>query len=318
MIAGRLASSLTIFALLPALVACGGGGGSSTPLNITPGALSDAGRAPAEAAGNLVSTAAGETQSVTLTGTFADPNDVPSNTTTSQSTGIGNGVSLVYDSASRSYTITLNQGGISDSMTYRDSDRDRTPDRAGFVEYERDAAGGDDTELFLRVPGAAGSNLSYVGYGIWNRESDQSGNTDFERWAMFVFGQRTLDSDVPTSGTARYNGTLDGLWTSASASYRLSGSAQLTADFGAGQVAGTLDINGRNRETGQTIAMDRLSGTAALDRGTAAFAGTMTGNSGFSGSWGGAFFGPQARETGGTFAVTRGAEKAVGVFTAGQ
>jgi len=49
---------------------------------------------------------------------LTDPRDVPSNVATSQSNGFGNGVALAYDASSPSDTISINQGGISDSVTY--------------------------------------------------------------------------------------------------------------------------------------------------------------------------------------------------------
>lgn len=294
------------------LAACGGSdGGVNSASSLSADAAS-------RAVADLSRSGSADTMGVTLSGTFTDPRDVPSGVAASQSSGFGSGITLSYDADTRSYTIQLDQGGISESMTYRPQDRDTTPDRAGFIEFERDAAGGDDTDLLLRIPGAGNSNLSHVSYGIWNRETDLPGDADRERWAMFVFGQRTAAGDLPVSGTARYSGSVDGLWTSATASYRLSGSAQLLADFGAGSVSGTLDISGRDRETGTSVAMDRLAGTAALDRAGATFAGSVTGEQGFAGNWNGAFFGPGAAEVGGTFAVTRGGEQAVGVFTAGR
>lgn len=299
---------------LLSLPACGGGGGgdvASTPLP------------PAATAGEAVAgqgaSQSFDTASATLTGTFTDPRDVPSGITTSQSNGFGSGVTLSYDAAGKSYTISINQGGISDRMTYsaRHLDNDPAP---GFAEYEQDAANGDDTTLLLRRTGTGngGSGLSYLSYGLWERETDQAGNSDLERWAMFVYGLRTTASQLPASGTARYTGTLDGLWTTDSASYRLSGTSALTADFANNSVSGTLTATGTDRATGARTAMDILTGTASISRSDASFSGSMTGNGGFAGSWNGGFFGPAATEAGGTFTVSRGAERASGVFVAGQ
>lgn len=305
----RLANA-GLLAGLMSLTACGGAGSSIQSASSTPDANTQA----------VASLATGSetTNATTLTGTFTDPDDRPSNVVTAQTTGAAPGVTLSYDSATRSYTIRIAQGGVNETITYGPGERDRTPDRPGFIEFERRLANGTDADLLLRVPGSAGSNLSHVGYGIWDSDQNVSTTADLERWAFFVFGQRTPASDVPTSGTATYNGTVDGLWTSATASYLLSGSAQLLADFAAGTVRGDLNISGRNRETNLTTAMDRLAGTAALNRARGEFSGNLTGTSGFAGTWNGTFFGPRAREAGGTFSVTRGAEAAVGVFTAGQ
>jgi len=296
---------------LASLAACGGGGDDVAGIPRPPAGSSG------EALPGLTGSQNFETASATLTGTFTGPAETPSGVTTSQSSGFGNGVTLAYDAAARSYTVNVNQGGIADSITYRAGDLDDDP-AAGFIEYERDAANGDDTELTLRRPGTGGSNLSYVSYGLWEREVDQPGDADLERWAMFVYGVRTTAAQLPTSGTANYSGTLDGLWTSGTASYRLSGTSALTADFGAGSVSGTLTASGRDRETGAVVAMDTLTGTGAISRADATFAGELTGTNGFSGTWNGGFFGASAQEVGGTFLVTRSGESATGVFIGGQ
>ncbi|SFR96566.1 transferrin-binding protein-like solute binding protein [Sphingomonas jatrophae] len=298
-----------------ALSACGGGGDGINSVGTNPAA-------PPAAAGNetltnLVASQTFDTASTTLTGTFTDPRDVPSGVTTSQSAGFGKGVSLSYDAAAKSYTISINQGGIADSVSYTEAQLDKDPAR-GFTEYERHAANGDDTELTLRTAGSAGSNLSYVSYGLWERDVDQPGDADVERWATFVYGLRTPGTALPTTGSASYTGSVDGLWTSATASYRLSGTAAITANFAGNQVNGTLDISGRDRETNAVVAMDRLTGAAALNRTDASFAGTVAGANGFAGNWQGGLFGPGAQEVGGTFSVSRGADEAVGVFVGGR
>ncbi|WP_143560248.1 hypothetical protein [Sphingobium sp. IP1] len=173
--------SLAALCLVP-LSACGGSGsegGATTPA--PPVATTN------ETLTNLVASQSFDTASTTLTATFTDPRDVPSNVTTSQSGGFANGVSLSYDATKRTYTIAINQGGISESMTYAASHLDDDPARR-FIEYERDAANGDDTTLLLRRTGSAnnGTSLSYLSYGLWEREIDQAGNSDLERWAMFV------------------------------------------------------------------------------------------------------------------------------------
>lgn len=305
--------SLLASLCLAPLAACGGGDGgvASTPTPTTPVATNN------ETVSNLVASQTFDTTSTTVTATFTDPNDAPSNVTTNQSSGFGSGVTLAYDASARSYTVTVNQGGISDTMTYTASHLDNDPP-SGFVEYERDATNGDDTTLLLRRAGTGGSNLSYVNYGLWEREVDQTGNSDLERWAMFVYGLRTTASQLPTTGTASYSGTLDGLWTTATASYRLSGTSALTANFAGNTVSGTLTATGTNRETGAVTAMDTLTGSASITRADASFAGALTGASGFAGTWNGGFFGPAATEAGGTFSVSRGSEQATGVFIAGQ
>jgi len=305
--------SLAALCLIP-LSACGGSGSEGVATTPAPPVATTN-----ETLTNLVASQSFDTASTTLTATFTDPRDVPSNVTTSQSGGFGNGVSLSYDATNRSYTIAINQGGISESMTYAASHLDDDPAR-GFIEYERDAANGDDTTLLLRRTGSAnnGTSLSYLSYGLWEREIDQAGNSDLERWAMFVYGLRTTASQLPTSGTARYAGTLDGLWTTAGASYRLSGTSALTADFASNSVTGTLSATGTDRETGAVVAMDTLSGSASISRADASFAGSLAGRNGFAGAFNGGFFGPGATEAGGTFSVSRGTEQATGVFVAGQ
>lgn len=152
------------------LSACGGSGSAG-------GATIPAPPAPTtnETSTNLVASQSFDTASTTLTATFTDPRDVLANVTTSQSGGFANGVSLSYDATKRTYAIAINQGGISESMTYAASHLDDDPARR-FIEYERDAANGDDTTLLLRRTGSAnnGTSLSYLSYGLWECEIDQA------------------------------------------------------------------------------------------------------------------------------------------------
>ncbi len=100
--------------------------------------------------------------------------------------------------------------------------------------------------LGLLVPGPGGSNLSFASYGYWEIEGQNIFGTSYAGGA-FSFGVLTEDAAVPTTGTATYAGTMHGLFSPSvapgtvfNAQSTLSGTAALTADFGANTISASF------------------------------------------------------------------------------
>lgn len=183
------------------------------------------------------------------------------------------------------------------------------PAGAEFSGALKTSANTDETSSFSAVTG-----LSYVSYGSWTRTdffSDATtrrptGSLDVQ----FIYGQRTAPSDLPASGTAMYRDTT--------------GVLQLAADFAARTIGANLDypekfVEGCNCGDGTggwdgntVIAGIKASGSAPI-AADVAFSIPLTGFARtpvdadrandavapVTGTFAGAFFGPQAIQVGG-------------------
>jgi hypothetical protein len=140
-------------------------------------------------------------------------------------------------------------------------------------------------------------------------------------YSHMVFGHRTPTPEVPTSGSASFEGKLVGSALTNNSVRSLTGSAFLDVNFGTGLLDLTLASvirEGGNAE-GTTTFLDykTVSGTGVITDNT--FAGSLYEEGGNStGEFDGGFFGPIANEAGGTFAFGDGTSYATGAFTAAQ
>lgn len=174
-----------------------------------------------------------------------------------------------------------------------------------------------------------GDELEWTGYGNW---AIRSAANVTQNASSFVTGYETPNSAMPTSGTATFNGFVQGSVTKPDganiASAALQGDASLTANFATGTISGSAP---------SVMAIIPGSGTEAWNGLT--FAGTFaTGVNGFTGTTGvssapgnsfsmlgsatgflaGRFFGPAAQELGAVWNLYDGARIAGGVLVAKQ
>lgn len=143
--------------------------------------------------------------------------------------------------------------------------------------------------------------LPYVNGAEWYHSQSSPDGEGWYRSDYFVYGLRTAPSDLPVSGVATFEGRTDG-------SCDCWGSATLTADFGAGEVAARIavsdvdyavDMSGSGPISSDADFGFALSGQAqtfATDTSPASLDDTT-------GSLSGAFFGPGAENVGGVFSV---------------
>ena len=132
-----------------------------------------------------------------------------------------------------------------------------------------------------------------------------------------VTGFKTVPSDLPKTGTASYLHpqtyvewvSIDPRQSSSSTSH--SGKANLTVDFGTGKVTTdlTLIVAGPSSE----LQFGPYTGNGSIAKGTSVFSGNIGDNS-YTGSFEGAFFGPQAAEMGYSFLLGKinGTEQIIG------
>ena len=184
------------------------------------------------------------------------------------------------------------------------------------------------------------NGLTYSDYGVW-LEYPGSTTTGVESldgyWAT---GIRTLASDMPTSGTATYNGSagsnggMEGTLLYKGNAYVLHGVPSLTATFSAsgGTISGSVSsiqawsvASGTIAGPVNTINLTGGSITSTAFAGTAAAASTIPvapagqtalNIAGTTGTFAGAFYGPRAAEIAGTLIMQGATAKVLGAFGA--
>lgn len=166
-----------------------------------------------------------------------------------------------------------------------------------------DQRGYDNEILQVSKPGV-GLDLTYTRFGNYSWGTSGSGYISF-----LALGVPTLDSDVPRTGTASYNGFVDGLWDDGDTTRRLFGStATMSVDFGAGTLLTTLTLTGRDNPFGDFLNSPSTFLGTFFGSGTIAsrnyFSGGFNQQAGWSGGFAGAFNGPQASEYGYVFGLT--------------
>ncbi len=182
-------------------------------------------------------------------------------------------------------------------------------------------AANNHVELEIADPA---NNLSWTTYGFWTSQDYGAGSSI--SWSAFVTGYKTPTGSVPTAGTATYNGVAAGrLMTATSNGYLgvgvdwLSGDAMLQADFGSGDISGSLtNMTGPGGAWNSVSLLGAISGgdftgtTAATS--FPATVGSMSGSA--TGTFAGSFFGPTAQELGAVWTLYDGHSTAIGTIAA--
>lgn len=169
------------------------------------------------------------------------------------------------------------------------------------------------------------NGLRYADYGAWlYTPNGSAAPTQGATYGVAL--TPTAGGSVPGTGTATYTGGAVGMASTNAAAGGFVGDSSLTANFGTGQVAGSItnikvsaanDVNHVNAGTmnditltGATIAGSNFTGGTTAAGATAGTYMNITGATGAAGSFGGQFAGPTANEAAGTFKLTGGANSA--------
>lgn len=303
---GRFSGLTALVFLCAFLAACGGGGGGGAPLDVgDPVPLP-----PPPTNDSLADLTVDETfEALSVVMKFdVDGAGTASNISSNLVDQSGN-ATVSYDVGDDSFAISVNQGGISFADTFAPADIDPGQSDASFTVYSKNS---DDRVLILLNPQDPELDFTYGTFGNW-LDVDQAGNSLSQGYV--IFGVRTPAADVPSTGTATYEGeTVGSLVDAAGTIYTVTGTAQLTADFAAGTLDGDFgdaakidvltDIVSpwRNFTISTTINGNTFDGTAQTDDGV------------LSGTAAGGFFGPGAEEAGGVWRMIGSGEEAIGAF----
>ena len=181
--------------------------------------------------------------------------------------------------------------------------------------------------------------LNWAAYGAWN-VSTASGTV--QTASYYVTGSETPDGNLPTSGTATFDGFVVGNVTLPDGQNvkgaSLLGDASMTVDFGSGAINGAAPniiatpvgtiVPGSPVTPGSTQAWNGLTFTGTMTSGINGFSGTTgvssaTGNE-YSlagtadGFFSGLFYGPNANELGAVWNIADGVGAATGVLIGKQ
>lgn len=162
----------------------------------------------------------------------------------------------------------------------------------GFLFFQN--AGG---ELLIYDAQTNPTGLKYTNFGVWG-----AGTTAIPVGAAAI-GFVTNAGNLPTTGTARYEGQTIGLGVEAGAAFGIAGLVTLDANFGTGAITGLFHDMVRSDQDQNLSAFEDMAVAASINAGTSTYSGALSSaRPGFSsGDVEGAFFGPNAEETGGTW-----------------
>ena len=292
-----------------ALTACGGGGGGSssgtTPttqtVNYTPVAFTDK---DSVELGTTVRFS-GESVQTDLT---VNPGVAVTSLSNTGDTGTAT-VDVTYDFDGQIIKLVLDHSNGS-ALEFEESDGDNIADASTVLGAYFEGilfATGDDGAKFGMAADAVNDDIdfSYQTFGVWEKGR---GATTAEVVAASI-GVATTGANIPTSGTATYNGWTGGAYLDAAGQYDYLTASEFTAvaDFAARSISvtseDTIMYNMVDDQLASANAGDGLdfSGTLTYSAGSNVLSGSMTTVGGPTGTMRARFYGPAAEEIGGTF-----------------
>ncbi|MEM8988653.1 MAG: transferrin-binding protein-like solute binding protein [Pseudomonadota bacterium] len=221
-----------------------------------------------------------------------------------------------YNPSGDSFTFTAPSGigDIDFSVDQGDIDASLT-DELSTVYATETATTTTTTEILGADNGI--QSLDYVTFGEWARANGPDRTIVF---GHSVFGVQTLASDMPTTGTAQYQGLSYGALVDESRPLGnislLRGDLTINANFETGAVETSMAFFAQPLDSLAASPWDIVTSSGAISSGTNAFSGAASavGDSSLTGVLNGAFFGPAASEAGGTWSVSNGTVTASGAF----
>jgi hypothetical protein len=283
------------------LTGCGGGGGSSSigisPVPPVPPPPPPPTYTPINAV--TPSTELGGPAQGSTTNTTA-------NALAAVSGGTLAGQGTITTAGVQSFTINVtNVGGVTFSETFQAADLSTStpiPGQAPRTLLTGTKTASDGSVRTLTLLDTATSGFNYMLLGAWGYASTAVATSITGQ--SFVVGSVTLGSDIPTTGTATYNGVMFGRYADGAALWNATATAGATADFANRNVAfTTTNTQIANQSVTQAAPNLNLSGTLTYPAATNNVTGTVSTVNGLTGNANAQFYGPAAVELGGTFFV---------------
>jgi hypothetical protein len=302
-------------ALVLGLTACGGSGGSVNPLPPPPPPAAGVPAPPPAPAppkppvnpGPIGLTQAGDFSALSFGYTYVSG---PDGGQAKEAATSAQNVEFRYLAAEKAYEILIpgfNRGRLQ-TISYNGSVcSDGTvcdPSSSFNAVTDGNSAAQQDVKVTLLDPDFKDgpvAGLTHTSFGNWDGRIPDPGNPNqpLVYAGTFVYGIPTAPGDVPVSGSATYDASVQGVAIFAGGNKPaefVGGSARLIFDFGAGTLAGHMDPT--ITDGWDEMALSRYTfAEAVYSRGATAFSGRFDapGVSGSS-SFDGRFNGPQASE----------------------
>ena len=213
-----------------------------------------------------------------------------------------------YDASSGTYLVGPYSYGPADYNS-------AASENGNFKFYDPVSGWGDTLTILTNSSNNSRIVLSYLSYGLYVSVNGP-GVFDQPPVGVFVFGTETPSGSMPRTGSATYQGIVDGAGfdTAAARQQGLLGSTgSLTANFATGSVSTSLSLRAPDL-TGT------LSGGGTIGAGTSHFDGSLMGTlngAGATGSFLGGFYGPNAAEAGYVFNAWTGSPSNPGIGATG-
>ncbi|MDY0264456.1 MAG: transferrin-binding protein-like solute binding protein [Sulfurospirillum cavolei] len=200
-------------------------------------------------------------------------------------------------------SITVTDGSTNRTLTTDYTDTNVYVNQNAFVAMKDSGS----VPTYAATTMSENDSYNYLSWGTWSTELSASNKTvvDGSRW---IAGKLTPTTSMPSSGTATYNGTVQGMSYESGALKTLNGTHTMNANFASGTITGTMNVN--YASSGASYATTNLNAVSISGNG---FAGGLNGTDN-TGSIKGSFYGPAANEIGGTWALSKTGSSAAGIF----
>ncbi len=200
-------------------------------------------------------------------------------------------------------SITVTDGSTNRTLTTDYTDTNVYVNQNAFVAMKDSGS----VPTYAATTMSENDSYNYLSWGTWSTELSASNKTvvDGSRW---IAGTLTPTTSMPSSGTATYNGTVQGMSYESGALKTLNGTHTMNANFASGTITGTMNVN--YASIGASYATTNLNAVSISGNG---FAGGLNGTDN-TGSIKGSFYGPAANEIGGTWALSKTGSSAAGIF----
>lgn len=231
-------------------------------------------------------------------------NDGNFNVDAAQISPLSDHVTISITPSAEGGTYTVRAGSLSQTYTPAELHFPVDPSR----QYAGHVVGGPNDfrslSVFNNLIPEIGTNdpdlqLHYLSYGSWRTLTGVPGQrTD----VFFLFGDPTLTADMPRMGSATYALSAQAL--RQEGFQPIEGDGTLVANFATGAIGNQFTLY--EVLQGYPLRLGSFAGTGSIAEGGPAFSGDLvSGNTDFTGSFTGSFFGPKAAEAGFTFLLSR-------------
>ncbi|MEB3414621.1 transferrin-binding protein-like solute binding protein [Alteriqipengyuania sp. WL0013] len=204
---------------------------------------------------------------------------------------------IVYNADSKSYTLTTPSG----TRTFAESDIDASLSNGSVTVYVQ-TSGDTTNSLTLTRADAGGVNFTYVGSAFW-QQTTQNSTSGSGAVDSIIYGVKTPDNGVPTTGQGSYALTAYGAMTTGPNIFPIGGTGEARIDFESGKIFLIGEMIITDGDPGRDLMTFSGDGALASDGNRFSGSFTLTDFQTYEGSFAGMFFGPAAEEIGATWAA---------------